>query len=1083
MIPTSIHKYKDWHQDLPISIVSVKARLPLPPISGHSIHIFNVLCLQAGRHMGKTLDALLGKGFKSSKCTAMLKMVVSRIKLLKNKREIQCRQHKKDIALLLQKGQETSARLRVEHVFKEQNILDAYFLIEGFCYLVTERIMAIEKQKTCPNDLKEAIASLIFAAPRCADLPELQEFRSIFSAKYGSEFTTAAVELRPDSGVNRQIIEKLSTRAPSTEIKLRLLKEIAAENGVEWNFEKAEREMLKLAEDLRDGPKHFFAGSQLNLKPPYGTRDSSVPEYAKVSIETTKSPPNKMDSQPTSVSHSPPVLPPSPSSHHDSINKKQFLPSVGQGRARMHNAECYKLSNGEEPVESPRPAGTAKSKISEEDQYFKLRMEGKLDYHASTKAMNPTAGYQEFPINCRKGDRVSVGLSHDQVAYTDAAAAAQVAFESAAHAAEAARAAIGLARNKHSNKKSHWSGKDLKKVDCESELDEALEAALSNSIHLSQSSIEDNSLAKSNESFRRKNSKTRKHETSYNSYPSPKVGTDLNGEEPLEVQVSLSKVKRFPANRDSRQHFENCNNDEEENQFSSFPRIGKPHAKHEDSERTETQSMQSISRSVSDSSHHSSFAKAPQPVFDDYDGGGEHDDIFTGSTENQRTMDAGGSENDEFHTLPAPYASSRPQFDDKNDQYGKVARRRQKEKEYDIQKIEMELESISEMVPRPDKDYEAEGVVKIERIHKSSTKASKPSFKDFLRQETRSFEHFNHQSDEGARSLKDFERMNLQSHNKSTVVRRSQPEVVYEPPHGRSSRKGFKSMVSSSQTTYPEYAEVHKNYKICQSENNYFDFQTSDTHSVSKYGDAGKAKKDSEDIQDEHIFMEGGKPWDMKHSTQSGIGEDGIGFQDLGMHLDVEHSVEAPLNHDIDSSDLSKQKFSRENVQSRNRFEDLQQGESHNKKEECRIGRVRQHKATHHGESRRSRKTEQQVIGQQRSSPKSSQFAPLDKEEERDSASLGYATAHNPSHISPASPHSSKKYTHASRKLDSMHEYSAYTVSPAPPLPPVNSESKKQVPKSSKVKHPSEKFSSVSSTTPCTDDEFSERLEVLRRKR
>jgi len=69
---------------------------------------------------------------------------------------------------------------------------------------VTERIIAIEKQKTCPNDLKEAIASLVFAAPRCANLPELQGVRSIFSAKYGPKFTTAAVELRPNNRVNRQ---------------------------------------------------------------------------------------------------------------------------------------------------------------------------------------------------------------------------------------------------------------------------------------------------------------------------------------------------------------------------------------------------------------------------------------------------------------------------------------------------------------------------------------------------------------------------------------------------------------------------------------------------------------------------------------------------------------------------------------------------------------------------------------------------------------------------------------------------------------------------------------------------------------
>lgn len=755
----------------------------------------------------------------------------------------------------------------------------------------------------------------------------------------------------------------------------------------------------------------------------------------------------------------------------------------------MHNAEYYKLPNEEKPVESPRPAGTAKSKISEDDPYIRLRMEGKMDYHESTKTLNPTAGYQEFSnqhdsyhssVNFRKSDGVSVSLTHDQVTYTDAAAAAQVAFESAAHAAEAARAAISLAKNKHSNNnKSNQSGKDWKKVDSESELDEALEAALSNSTRLSGSSNEANSLAKSKEAFhRKKSSRTRKHETNYDSYPgsafasvhpSPKVNTDLNGEEPLEVQVSLSKVKRFPADKCSRQPFEDC---EEEKQFSPFPMIGKPQAKQEDLQRTETLPTKSMSRNASNSSHHSSFSKVTQPVFDNYDGGGEYDNDFTDSTENQRTVDIGRSENDESHICPALYASSRPPFDDKDDQYEKAARRRQKKKQYDIHKIEMESDSISDMNPRPGKDHEAKGEVKTERIHKSNTKASKPSFKDFLRQETRSFEYFNHQSDEGARSLKDFEGTKLQSHNKSPAVRRSQPEDIYEPPHGRASRQGFRST--------PDYAEAHKSYKIRQSEINNFDFQTSNTHSVSRSEDKVKAKMNYGDMQDEHIFMEGRKPQDINRSTQSGIGKDDLEFQGLGIHLGVEHSVETPLNHDVHFSDLSKQRSSRDNVQSRHSYEDLQQGELHNE-EDRKIGKVRQHKATHHGENHRSRKTQQQLRGQQ-SSPKLSQFPPLDKEDERESTNSGYATSHKPSHISPTSPRSSTKYTHATRNLDSMHDYNAVMASPAP-LPPVNSENKKQVLKSSKAKHPSEKFSSVPSTTPCTDNEFSERLDALRRKR
>jgi len=53
--------------------------------------------------------------------------------------------------------------------------------------------------------LKEAVTSLIFAAPRCGDIPELQDVRRHFTAKYGKEFVTAAAELRPNCGVSRNV--------------------------------------------------------------------------------------------------------------------------------------------------------------------------------------------------------------------------------------------------------------------------------------------------------------------------------------------------------------------------------------------------------------------------------------------------------------------------------------------------------------------------------------------------------------------------------------------------------------------------------------------------------------------------------------------------------------------------------------------------------------------------------------------------------------------------------------------------------------------------------------------------------------
>lgn len=212
-------------------------------------------------------ETMLGKGFKVSKCKTLLRLATARIKLIRNKRDSQVKQLRKDIAQLLTSGQEPSARIRVEHVIREENIMAAYDMLELFCELIVVRLPIIDSQRLCPMDLKEAISSLIFASPRCADLPELLQIRTVFAAKYGKEFAAAACELRPDCAVNRRIIEKLSVRAPSGEVKLKLMKEIAAEYNVAWDPSGAEAELLLTPEDLLDGPSQFLGAHEMPLTP------------------------------------------------------------------------------------------------------------------------------------------------------------------------------------------------------------------------------------------------------------------------------------------------------------------------------------------------------------------------------------------------------------------------------------------------------------------------------------------------------------------------------------------------------------------------------------------------------------------------------------------------------------------------------------------------------------------------------------------------------------------------------------------------------------------------------------------------
>ncbi|KAF8662415.1 hypothetical protein HU200_055997 [Digitaria exilis] len=205
-----------------------------------------------------------GGGFRAAKCKTLLKLSIPRIKLLRNRRELQLRQMRKDIAKLLEAGQEATARIRVEHIIREENMMAAQEILELFCELIAVRLPIIEAQKECPIDLKEAISSICFAAPRCADLPELIQVQMMFATKYGKEFVAAASELMPDCGVNRQIIELHSIRPPAVDAKLKLLKEIAEEHEVDWDPSETETEFLKPHEDLLNGPT-YFNGSSLPL--------------------------------------------------------------------------------------------------------------------------------------------------------------------------------------------------------------------------------------------------------------------------------------------------------------------------------------------------------------------------------------------------------------------------------------------------------------------------------------------------------------------------------------------------------------------------------------------------------------------------------------------------------------------------------------------------------------------------------------------------------------------------------------------------------------------------------------------------
>ncbi|KAI9085611.1 hypothetical protein K1719_032454 [Acacia pycnantha] len=179
---------------------------------------------------------LLGKSL-DSKFKDISKQAVSRIAMLKNKCQVRGSFARSDVVQFLNLGCHDKALLRVEQLVREQNMVDVFVMIENYCNFLRGRAKLAEKNSECPEEIKEAIASLIFASPRCGEFPELQKIREIFTFRFGKEFAAQAVELHQNNRVNSKMIQKLSARQPAMEIRLKVLKDIAAEIGVTLQLE------------------------------------------------------------------------------------------------------------------------------------------------------------------------------------------------------------------------------------------------------------------------------------------------------------------------------------------------------------------------------------------------------------------------------------------------------------------------------------------------------------------------------------------------------------------------------------------------------------------------------------------------------------------------------------------------------------------------------------------------------------------------------------------------------------------------------------------------------------------------------
>lgn len=214
-------------------------------------------------------DGLLKNKFKT-KCKSLIKMTRTRLEMIKKKRCAMQKYLKIDIADLLQNGLDSNAYSRAEGFLGEMNLSSCYEYVDLACSCISHHISAMSKTRECPEDCREAVSSLMFAAARFADLPELRELRSLFTERYGKSV---------ESYANKEFVAKLKSSPHSKDKKLQLLQDIAHESGIEWNSKALEQKLYKppaVEENLSKNTSAADRNKQNNQRTTFGAREQDI---------------------------------------------------------------------------------------------------------------------------------------------------------------------------------------------------------------------------------------------------------------------------------------------------------------------------------------------------------------------------------------------------------------------------------------------------------------------------------------------------------------------------------------------------------------------------------------------------------------------------------------------------------------------------------------------------------------------------------------------------------------------------------------------------------------------------------------
>ncbi|XP_016934837.2 IST1 homolog isoform X3 [Drosophila suzukii] len=178
---------------------------------------------------------MFSSGPNYNKLKTNLRLALNRLKLLEKKKAELTQKSRKEIADYLATGKTERARIRVEHIIREDYLVEAMEMVEMYCDLLLARFGLITQMKELDTGIAEPVASLVWVCPRLqSDIAELKIISDIFVTKYGPQFAEQSRTATGEHYVSEKLMHKLTLQAPPKLLVEKYLIAIAKNYNIEY---------------------------------------------------------------------------------------------------------------------------------------------------------------------------------------------------------------------------------------------------------------------------------------------------------------------------------------------------------------------------------------------------------------------------------------------------------------------------------------------------------------------------------------------------------------------------------------------------------------------------------------------------------------------------------------------------------------------------------------------------------------------------------------------------------------------------------------------------------------------------------